>query len=75
MGGKRRGTRGRGAEGKVKVIGAVQRNGKVIAQVIPDVKRHTLVPFMSRKVDRNAILYTDDFPRFIASSLSHKSLW
>jgi transposase len=64
IGGRRQGKRGRGAEGKSKVIGAVQRNGKVIAHVIPDIKRHTLVPFMARKVDRNAILYTDDFPSY-----------
>ena len=45
VGGRRHGKRGRGAEGKAKVIGAVQRQGKVIAQVIPqvipDVKSHT----------------------------------
>jgi len=64
VGGRRHGKRGRGAEGKTAVVGAVQRNGKVIAQVIPDVKRHTLVPFMVRKVDRNAILYTDTFPSY-----------
>ncbi len=64
VGGRRHGKRGRGAEGKAKVIGAVQRNGKVIAQVIPDVKRHTLVPFMVRKVDRSATLYTDTFPNY-----------
>ena len=64
VGGIRKGKRGRGAEGKAKVIGAVERNGKVIANVVPDVKRHTLVPFMSRKVDRNATLYTDTFPSY-----------
>ena len=64
VGGRRHGTRGRGAEGKTAVVGAVQRKGKVIARVIPDVKRHTLVPFMTRKVDRNAILYTDTFPSY-----------
>ena len=64
VGGMRRVKRGRGAEGKTKVIGAVQRGGKVTAKVIPDVKRHTLVPFMTRKVDRNATLYTDDFPSY-----------
>ena len=64
VGGRRHGTRGRGAEGKAKVIGAMQREGKVIAQVVPDVKRHTLVPFMTNKVDRNAILYTDTFPSY-----------
>ena len=36
----------------------------VIAEVIPDVKRHTLVPFMTRKVDRKATLYTDTFPSY-----------
>jgi transposase len=64
VGGVRRGKRGRGAEGKSKVIGAVERNGRVIAQVIPDVKRHTLIPFMTRKVDRSATLYTDTFPSY-----------
>jgi len=64
IGGKRSGKRGRGAEGKSKVVGAVQRNGKVIAKVVPDVKRHTLVPFMARKVSPNATLYTDEFPSY-----------
>ena len=64
VGGVRRGKRGRGAEGKAKVIGAVQRKGKVIARVIPDVKHHSLVPFMVRKVDRSATLYTDTFPSY-----------
>ena len=64
IGGKKHGKRGRGAEGKTKVVGAVERNGQVVAQVIPDVKRHTLVPFMLRKVDRNATLFTDEFPSY-----------
>ncbi|MFC2041005.1 IS1595 family transposase [Chloroflexota bacterium] len=64
VGGVRKGKRGRGAEGKSKVIGAVERNGRVIAQVVPDVKRHTLVPFMTNKVSRNAVLYTDTFPSY-----------
>lgn len=64
VGGTRHGKRGRGAEGKAKVLGAVQRNGKVVAKVVPDVRRHTLVPFMANKVDRNAILYTDEFPTY-----------
>jgi len=64
VGGKRHGKRGRGAEGKSIVVGAAQRKGKVVAQVVPDVKRHTLVPFTVNKVDRNAILYTDEFPSY-----------
>ena len=64
IGGKKKGKRGRGAEGKSKVVGAAQRDGKVVAKVVPDVKRATLVPFMARKVDRKAILYTDEFPTY-----------
>ena len=64
VGGRRHGKRGRGAEGKTAVVGAVERNGKVIAHAVPDVKRHTLVPFMVNKVDKNAILYTDTFPSY-----------
>ncbi len=64
IGGRREGKRGRGAEGKSKVIGAAQRNGKVIAKVVPDVKRHSIVPFINQKVNRKAILYTDEFPSY-----------
>jgi transposase len=64
IGGRREGKRGRGAAGKSKVVGAAQRNGKVVACVVQDVKRRTLVPFMNRKVDRNATLYTDEFPSY-----------
>jgi len=64
IGGKRKGKRGRGAEGKTAVVGAVQRKGKVVAKAVPHVKRSTLVPFMAKQVDRNAILYTDEFPAY-----------
>ena len=65
VGGKRRGKRGRGAEGKIIVVGTAQRNGKVIAKVVPDVKRSTLVPFVARKVSsEDTILYTDEFPSY-----------
>ncbi len=64
IGGKKKGKRGRGAEGKSKVVGAVQRGGKVVAQVVPDVKRNTLVPFMSKSVSKDATLYTDEFPTY-----------
>lgn len=64
VGGKRRGKRGRGAEGKTIVVGAAQRKGNIVAQVVPDVRRSTLVPFMAKEVSRNAILYTDEFPSY-----------
>lgn len=64
VGGVRHGKRGRGAEGKTPVVGAVQREGKVVAKAVPHVKRSTLVPFMTDKVSRDAILYTDEFPAY-----------
>ncbi|MFC2013135.1 IS1595 family transposase [Chloroflexota bacterium] len=66
IGGKSKGKRGRGAEGKSKVVGALQRSGKVVAKVVPDVKRRTLAPFMADKVSRDATLYTDEFPTYDA---------
>lgn len=64
VGGIRRGKRGRGAEGKVAVIGVVQRQGKVFATAVPNVKRSTIVPFVTKHVAPDAILYTDEFPSY-----------
>jgi transposase len=64
IGGKKHGTRGRGAEGKTPVIGAAQRKGKVIAKVVSDVKSSIVVPFTTRNISRKATLYTDEFPSY-----------
>lgn len=64
VGGKRHGKRGRGAEGKTPVVGAVQRKGKVVAKAVPNVKRSTLVPFMRKQVSPDAVLFTDEFPAY-----------
>lgn len=65
LGGKRRGKRGRGASGKAIVIGAAERQGKVVAKVVPNVKSSTFVPFVARKVSsKNTVLYTDEFPSY-----------
>ena len=61
FGGVRHGKRGRGAEGKVPVMGIAQRQAQVLASVAPDVKRSTLVPFITKNVARDAIVYTDEF--------------
>ena len=41
VGGKRHGKRGRGADGKTPVFGTAQREGKVIAKVVPSVQPGT----------------------------------
>jgi len=64
IGGRRRGKRGRGAEGKSIVMGMVERNGKVSAQIVPDVKSHTLLPVVREKVLSKSIVYTDELPSY-----------
>jgi len=64
IGGVRHGKRGRGAEGKVAVIGIVQRQGRVMATAVSNVKRSTLIPFVTKNVAPDAILYTDEFPSY-----------
>lgn len=61
VGGARHGIRGRGAAGKTAVMGISQRKGKIMASVIPNVKRSTISPILTRKVAHNAIIYTDEF--------------
>jgi len=49
FGGRRRGKRGRGAEGKIPVFGIIEREGKVKVEVVPDVKAETLLKEIEKK--------------------------
>jgi len=60
IGGKRHGKRGRGAEGKTAVAGIAEREGRVLARVVPDVKARTLLPIMKAKVLPRSTVYTDE---------------
>lgn len=60
VGGRRRGKRGRGAEGKAIVFGMAEREGRLKAQVVPDVKARTLMPVIEATVSKDAIAYSDD---------------
>lgn len=64
IGGKHRGKRGRGAAGKSKVLGMVQRKGSIIAVVVPDVKTKTLIPVVKAKVLPKSMIYTDELPSY-----------
>ncbi|MDI6800423.1 MAG: IS1595 family transposase [Actinomycetota bacterium] len=61
FGGKRKGKRGWGAEGKKLVFGMYQRNGKVITFPVPNRRRSTLIPLILEHTRRGSIYYTDDF--------------
>ena len=62
VGGRRRGKRGRGAAGKTIVVGAAERGGNAITQVIGDVKASTLLPFIQEHIPAvpGTTIYTDE---------------
>lgn len=66
IGGKRPGKRGRGAAGKTIVAGLVERGGKAIVQVVPDVKARTLIPIIQENVplDQGTIIHTDEMSSY-----------
>lgn len=58
MRGKRK--RGRGTD-KNPVFGIVERGGKVVAKVVDNCKRDTLMPIIKEAVEQGAEVYTDEF--------------
>ena len=61
IGGKRSGgKRGRGAPGKTVVFGMVERGGDVMAKVVPDVKKKTLLPIVQDNVASGSTVHTDE---------------
>jgi transposase len=59
FGGKRKGKRGRGAAGRIPVIGLLKGGGKVYTKIIPDAASATLIPIIERKVIPDSIVYSD----------------
>lgn len=78
VGGKRPGKPGRGAAGKTIVAGAVQRKGKIVTTVIPNVRGTTLVPFIDTHVLPASMVYTDELASYnkvagrLGTGFSHK---
>src|SRR5476651_1219016 len=70
FGGVRKGTRGRGAAGKVAVLGLLKRGGKVYTAIIPNAKTETLLPIIQEKVTPDSIVYTDYFRSYNALDVS-----
>ena len=64
IGGRRHGTRGRGAEGKSVVAGIVQRRGKLVATKVPNVQSTTLLPIIRERVLSSATIYTDELSSY-----------
>lgn len=66
IGGRRKGKRGRGAEGKTPVTGMVERGGKARIEVVPNVKRASLFPPIQRNIERGSTVMTDELASYKA---------
>jgi len=64
FGGKRKGKRGRGAAGKVAVMGILERKGKIYTTVIPNAKAETLMAQIKAKTYKGSVFYTDTFKSY-----------
>jgi transposase len=70
VGGRRRGKRGRGAEGKTPVIGVTERGGEVRAVVVENTKADTIMPFINENVEKGAQMMTDEYNSYKRISLN-----
>ena len=61
VGGKRKGKRGRGAEGKTVVFGMMERNGKVMTKIVPNAKTRTLQPIILNNVQAGSEIQSDEW--------------
>jgi transposase len=59
-----RGKRGRGAKGKVPVIGLLKREGKVFTKVVKACTKAELMPVIKRKVLEESTVYTDGWASY-----------
>lgn len=57
---KEGGKRGRGAEGKTILFGMLDRDGDVMIEVVPDVKRKTLEPIIVKNVQAGSVIHSDE---------------
>lgn len=64
FGGKRKGNRGRGAAGKVAVFGLLERDRQVLALVVPDVSKETLMAKIKAHCLKGAVYFTDEWKSY-----------
>ncbi|MCE0497155.1 MAG: IS1595 family transposase [Methylacidiphilales bacterium] len=60
VGGRRAGTRGRGADGKTIVFGMLERGGQVMTKIVPSVKAKDLQPIIEENVAKGSTVHTDE---------------
>ncbi len=74
-GGFRKGEGGTGARGKITVVGAIARKGKVVAQVIDNASSATLERFVHKTIsERVSLVSTDDWKGYAHIQRPHGSV-
>jgi len=74
FGGKRKGTRGRGAGHKIKVLGLLERNGRIVTTIIENVSANTLMQEITRHAQKGSVFYTDQFKSYTSLKFYGKHL-
>ena len=64
IGGVKRGTHNRGSAAKTVLVGALERGGDVVTQVVPNQRRGTLQPFVTANVAPGGALQTDELQSY-----------
>lgn len=64
IGGKHPGKRGRGASGKTPVLGIVERQGDLKADVVENMEKKTVMPIIQENIELKSTVYTDEFQSY-----------
>ena len=64
FGGKRKGARGRGSKGKMKVFGMLERKGKIFTTLIDNLSAEILMNEIKRHAEKGSVFYTDKFKSY-----------
>lgn len=64
FGGRRKGKRGWGADGKILVFGLYKRNGRVLTFPVADRKKATLLPLIEQHTKPGSLYYTDEYAAY-----------
>ena len=59
-----RGKRGRGALGKIPVVGLLKRHGKVYAQIVKNCTKEQLIPILRGRILDHTTVYTDGWKSY-----------
>ena len=60
IGGVKKGKHMRGSAGKHVVLGMMERDGDIIAKVVPNQRKHTLQPIIEAHVEKGGQVHTDE---------------